>query len=136
MSDSVQPHGLQPTRLRHPWDFPGKSTGVGCHCLLHHSNLRHSILLFNKSSIKLVSSFPMSSLLLFLGLSSLWEPLPQGSPYLLPRFRNFPPSTTFPHFLYTANISTLRKSHYTQVGFELKIKQKILHTDSIQPRRC
>ena len=19
----------------HPWDFPGKSTGVGCHCLLH-----------------------------------------------------------------------------------------------------
>ena len=29
------PHGLQPTRLLHPWDFPGKSTGVGCHCLLH-----------------------------------------------------------------------------------------------------
>ena len=27
------PHGLQPTRLLHPWDFPGKSTGVGCHCL-------------------------------------------------------------------------------------------------------
>ena len=22
--------------LLHPWDFPGKSTGVGCHCLLHH----------------------------------------------------------------------------------------------------
>ena len=22
------------TRLLHPWDFPGKSTGVGCHCLL------------------------------------------------------------------------------------------------------
>ena len=34
MSDSWQPHGLQPTRLLHPWDFPGKSTGVGCHCLL------------------------------------------------------------------------------------------------------
>ena len=26
--------GLQPTRLFCPWDFPGKSTGVGCHCLL------------------------------------------------------------------------------------------------------
>ena len=26
-----RPHGLQPTRLLHPWDFPGKSTGVGCH---------------------------------------------------------------------------------------------------------
>ena len=25
---------LQPTRLFHLWDFPGKSTGVGCHCLL------------------------------------------------------------------------------------------------------
>ena len=30
----VQLYGLQPTRLLHPWDFPGKSTGVGCHCLL------------------------------------------------------------------------------------------------------
>ena len=29
-----QPHGLQPPRLLHPWDFPGKSTGVGCRCVL------------------------------------------------------------------------------------------------------
>ena len=34
MSDSVQPHRRQPTRLRHPWDSPGKNTGVGCHFLL------------------------------------------------------------------------------------------------------
>ena len=34
VADSSRPHGLQPTRLLHPWDFPGKSTGVGCHCLL------------------------------------------------------------------------------------------------------
>ena len=34
LSDSLQPHGLQPTRVLCPWDFPGKSTGVGCHCLL------------------------------------------------------------------------------------------------------
>ena len=34
MSDSSRPHGLQPTRLLCPWDFPGKSTGVGCHCLI------------------------------------------------------------------------------------------------------
>ena len=34
LSDSEQPHGLQPTRLLRPWDFPGKSTGVGCHHLL------------------------------------------------------------------------------------------------------
>ena len=39
VSDSSRPHGLQPTRLLHPWDFPGKSTGVGCHRLLRHEKL-------------------------------------------------------------------------------------------------
>ena len=34
MSDSVQPHRQQPTRLLRPWDSPGKNTGVGCHFLL------------------------------------------------------------------------------------------------------
>ena len=34
VSDSSRPHGLKPTRLLHPWDFLGKNTGVGCHCLL------------------------------------------------------------------------------------------------------
>ena len=27
-------HRWQPTRLHHPWDSPGKNTGVGCHFLL------------------------------------------------------------------------------------------------------
>ena len=34
VSNSQRPHGLQPTRLFRPWEFPGKSTAVGCHCLL------------------------------------------------------------------------------------------------------
>ena len=34
MSDSVRPHGLQPTRLLCPWDSPGKNTGGGFHFLL------------------------------------------------------------------------------------------------------
>ena len=34
MSDSVQPHRRQPTRLPRPRDSPGKNTGVGCHFLL------------------------------------------------------------------------------------------------------
>ena len=38
VSDSLRPHGLEPTRLLHPWVFPGKSTGVGCHCLLQNSS--------------------------------------------------------------------------------------------------
>ena len=34
VSNSYRPCGLQPTRLFYAWDFLGKSTGVGCHCLL------------------------------------------------------------------------------------------------------
>ena len=34
MSNSVQPHRQQPTRLLRPWDSPGKNTEVGCHFLL------------------------------------------------------------------------------------------------------
>ena len=35
MSDSVRPHRRQPAGLPHPWDSPGKNTGVGCcHFLL------------------------------------------------------------------------------------------------------
>ena len=31
---TVRPHRWQPNRLPHPWDSPGKNTGVGCHFLL------------------------------------------------------------------------------------------------------
>ena len=34
ISGSLRPHGLWPTRLLCPWDFPVKNTGVGCHFLL------------------------------------------------------------------------------------------------------
>ena len=47
VSDSSRPHGLQPTMLLRPWDFPGKSTGVGCHCLLQ----KHLKLNLNKYKI-------------------------------------------------------------------------------------
>ena len=40
MSDSVQPDGQQPTRLPHPWDSPGKNTGVGCQFLLQCMKVR------------------------------------------------------------------------------------------------
>ena len=44
VSDSVRPHGRQPTRLPRPWDSPGKSIGVGCHCLLRCMDLETVIL--------------------------------------------------------------------------------------------
>ena len=31
---TLRSHKQQPTRLRCPWDSPGKNTGVGCHFLL------------------------------------------------------------------------------------------------------
>ena len=33
VSDSSRPHALQSARLLHPWDFPGKDTGVHCDSL-------------------------------------------------------------------------------------------------------
>ena len=34
------PSPMQPTRLLRPWDFPSKSTGVGCHCRLWNTCLQ------------------------------------------------------------------------------------------------
>ena len=34
MSDSLQPHGLQPARPLRPWDSPSKNSGAGCHAFL------------------------------------------------------------------------------------------------------
>ena len=60
MSDSLWSHGLEPTRLLYPWDFPGKRTGVGCHCLLQ------GIFLTQGSNLCLLhwhaGSFPLSHL--------------------------------------------------------------------------
>ena len=51
--DSVRPHGLQPTRLLRPWEFPGKNTGVDCHCLLR-------ILLVNRCLYEIYQTEPYS----------------------------------------------------------------------------
>ena len=40
VSDSVRPHNRQPTRLSHPWDSPGKNTGVGCHFILQRMKVK------------------------------------------------------------------------------------------------
>ena len=38
VSNSLQLHGLWPSRLLCPWDSPGKSTGMGCHFLFQGIN--------------------------------------------------------------------------------------------------
>ena len=45
MSDSLQPYGLEPTRLLCPWDSPGKNPGVGCHSLLQGVFLAQGLIL-------------------------------------------------------------------------------------------
>ena len=50
----VQLYGLQPTRLLHSWDFPGKSTGVGCHCLAIENASNN----FNILTIRLLKNWP------------------------------------------------------------------------------
>ena len=52
MSDSVQPHRWQPTKLPHPWDSPGKNTGVGHHFLLQGMKVK------SKSEIEVTQSCP------------------------------------------------------------------------------
>ena len=34
MFNSLQSHGLYPSKILCPWNFPGKNTGAGCHFLL------------------------------------------------------------------------------------------------------
>ena len=40
VSESVWPHRWQPTRLPHPWNSPGKNTGMGCHFLLQYMKVK------------------------------------------------------------------------------------------------
>ena len=66
VSSSLQPPGLQPTRLLCPWDSPGKNTRVGCHALLQR------IFPTQGSPTWQADSLPLS---------------PQGSPSSLPKRR-------------------------------------------------
>ena len=72
----------QPTRLLRPWDFPGKSTVVGCHCLLrscfekyHPFSLRRRILvllLFSKMET-VPCSLTSGALIIDLTTEKNWE---------------------------------------------------------------
>ena len=65
VSDSLRPHGLQPTRLLYPWDFPGKSTGVGCHCLPRQLNYFTYPLAIHEGSSFFISSSTLTIVHLF-----------------------------------------------------------------------
>ena len=72
VSNPQLPHGLQPTRLLHPWDFPGKSTWLGCHCLLRGGYLISAISFIQKSNLTGPSFFYWTSIYWML---TLWQAL-------------------------------------------------------------
>ena len=85
-------HGLQPTRFPHPRDFPGKSTGVGCHCLLWYITAE-----FLKSSIDDILGWMTHEGLsrAFVGYLQHPGPPPTGCtythhPHIFKTTRNFP----------------------------------------------
>ena len=68
VSDSLRPHGLQPTRLLCPWDSPGKNIWVGCHFLLQgkwtpkrHIKRCSSLLIIRQMQIKTTEVSPQTS---------------------------------------------------------------------------
>ena len=84
-------YGLQPTRLLCPWDFQGKSTGVGCHSLLCLFVLNQSklfgfliisfgtknLLIPGNTSISLQADAPYNITLKFLMQLSAWTLRPK-----------------------------------------------------------
>ena len=78
LSNFLQHHGLQPTKLLCPWDFPGKNTGVCCHFLLEISP---------KPGIKLESpAFPSLAGTFF--PTALLHPLPHHRPSLFAKYKH------------------------------------------------
>ena len=113
MSDSVQPHRRQPTRLPRPWDSPGKNTGVGCHFLLQ--CMRGLLLLTPFLNRRLLRPSPRNL------LSTVWDhqpPLP-WAPFL--RILDVPttaPGPSAPRFLaQDSETSLLRNPFLVFVSF-------------------
>ena len=69
-----RPHEWQPTRLLHPWNFPGKSTGMGCHCHLVRSLQSPDILFIHCNNwLKVYNSIANTSKgVLFLSPSDIY----------------------------------------------------------------
>ena len=83
VSDSSWPHGLQPTRLLCPWDFPGKSTGVGCHHFSATWDERASII-FHRHYVRFLSGIWIHIKLVCnkikVGYEYVWRPQVQTVP--------------------------------------------------------
>ena len=114
MSDSLRPHGLQPTRLLCPWDFPGQNTRLGCHFFLQ------GIFLTQGSNLCLlywqVDSLPLNHL---------------GSPRL--SIYSLPKSPT--HFLYISVRTLIIGSPVSEIYLACQLCPRILHEPTLKGLR-
>ena len=123
VSDSLQPHGLQPTRLLHPWDFPGKRTGVGCHCLLH--RCWRNIVKWKKCCSKnetqsLINSISTSGLTLVPNFATNWEmSLDWSISKTCSTFTIF--YSIFQHLVWYENLSFLLASNTSSILMDPKL---------------
>ena len=127
MSDSVQPHRQQPTRLPLPWDSPGKNAGVGCHFLLQCMKV--------KSESEVTQSCPTPSNLMDCSLTGSavhgifqasvleWVPLPSPTSHAL-NFLNDLMKQIYYHYDYHPILQTKKWRHREfQSKFDI-LKQK------------
>ena len=84
MSDSVRPHRRQPTRLPHPWDSPGKNTGVGCHFLLQCMKVKVKLLSHVRPLATLWIAAYQDPLSMGFSRQEYWSGLPFPPPGYLP----------------------------------------------------
>ena len=73
VSDFSRPHGLQPTRLLHPWGFSRQSTGVGCHCLLRESSRIRDQICVSCIGRQILYHWTTGEVSSFLSPSSIWS---------------------------------------------------------------
>ena len=84
MSDSVRPQRWQPTRLHHPWDSPGKNTGVGCHFLLQCMKMKVKSLSRVRLFVTPWTATYQAPLSMGFSRQEYWNGVPSPSPIIQP----------------------------------------------------
>ena len=118
MSNSVQHHRRQPTRLPHPSDSPGKNTGVGCHFLLQCMKVK------SESEVAQSCSYPMDCSLPGSSIHGIFQPrvLEWGAINLVTSLKALSPNTvTF--------LGPRVRSHLNSHMNVIICKYKYSHTD-------
>ena len=110
------PHRRQPKRLPHPWDSPGKNTGVGCHFLFQCVKVKSESEVASRvrpSATPWTAAFQAPPSMGF-SRQEYWSGVPR--PSLIPVFNQFPvaaaASSTLLYECPSAHISSYLSSSY------------------------